>query len=176
VTATSNHPLYAKWTANSYTVAYNGNGSTGGSTASSSHTYDVSKVLTANGFTRTGYTFAGWATTAGGTAAYSDGQSVVSLSSTQSATVTLYAKWIPITYALTVNNGTGGGTAYTNQQRVAISATVPSGKRFDRWLGATQYVDSVTSAETYVTMPAFAITLTATNKPIAMPWLNLLLE
>jgi uncharacterized repeat protein (TIGR02543 family) len=174
-TANAAVTLYAKWTLITYTVAYNGNGSTGGSTASSSHTYDVSKVLTANGFTRTGYTFAGWATTAGGTAAYSDGQSVVSLSSTQSATVTLYAKWIPITYALTVNTGTGGGP-YASGTRVAISATVPAGKQFYRWLGSTQYVDSVTSAETYVTMPAFAITLTATNKPIAMPWLNLLLD
>ena len=35
-----------------YTVEYNGNGSTGGSTESSEHTYDVEKALTANGFTR----------------------------------------------------------------------------------------------------------------------------
>lgn len=87
----------------------------------------------------------------------------------------LYARWVPSTYALVVNNGTGGGP-YASGDRVAITAAVPTGKRFYRWLGSTQYVDSVTSASTYVTMPAFSITLTATNKPIAMPWLNLLLE
>ena len=54
VASPANHTLYAKWTANTYTVAYNGNGSTGGSTTSSSHTYDVDKALTSNGFTKTG--------------------------------------------------------------------------------------------------------------------------
>lgn len=44
-------------TANTYTVSYDGNGSTGGSTTNSSHTYGVSKNLTANGYTKTGYTF-----------------------------------------------------------------------------------------------------------------------
>lgn len=37
---------------NTYTIAYNGNGSTGGSTSSSTHEYGVVKALTANGFTR----------------------------------------------------------------------------------------------------------------------------
>lgn len=61
-TPTSSTTLYGKWTAHTYTVKYNGNGNTGGSTANSSHTYDVAKNLTANGFTRTGHTFAGWST------------------------------------------------------------------------------------------------------------------
>lgn len=39
-------------TKNTYTVTYNGNGNTGGSTASSTHEYGVPKALTANGFTR----------------------------------------------------------------------------------------------------------------------------
>jgi len=64
----------------------------------------------------------------------------------------------------------------TNGTKVAIAARIPSGKRFNCWTGATQYVDSVTSAETFVTMPAQAITLTATFMTEAMPWLNLLLE
>ena len=49
-------------TANTYTVAYNGNGNTGGSTANSTHTYDTAKALTTNGYTKTGYTFTGWST------------------------------------------------------------------------------------------------------------------
>ena len=59
--------LYAIWDANAYTVKYNGNNNTGGSTASSSHTYDTAKALTTNGFTRTGYTFTGWSTSASDT-------------------------------------------------------------------------------------------------------------
>ena len=56
--------LTASVTANTYTVVYNGNGNTGGSTASSSHTYNVEKALTTNGFTRAGYTFVEWSTSA----------------------------------------------------------------------------------------------------------------
>ena len=104
--------LTANWTANTYTVVYNGNGNTGGSTASSMHTYDVSKNLTANGFTKaytitynyngaTGgnsnetststYTFAGWATSASGNKVYDDQASVKNLAT--SGTFDLYAKW-----------------------------------------------------------------------------------
>lgn len=45
-------PLYAVWKPISYTIAYDGNGATGGSTASSSHVYDAAKALTSNGFRR----------------------------------------------------------------------------------------------------------------------------
>jgi uncharacterized repeat protein (TIGR02543 family) len=62
----------------------------------STHTYGVSKNLTANTFTRTGYTFAGWNTAAnGGGTNYNDGASVNTLSATQGATVDLYAQWEP---------------------------------------------------------------------------------
>lgn len=79
--------------ANTYTVSYNANGGTG-TTASSSHTYNVAKNLTTNGFSRSGYTFLGWSTDSSATTAtYSDGQSVTNLTSTNNATVTLYAIW-----------------------------------------------------------------------------------
>ena len=56
--------------------------------------YNVSKKLTANGFTRTSYKFIGWNTKADGTGTnYTDKQSVKNLSTTNGATVTLYAKW-----------------------------------------------------------------------------------
>lgn len=45
-------PLYAVWKPIAYTVSYNGNGATSGSTASSMHVYDVAKTLTTNGFRR----------------------------------------------------------------------------------------------------------------------------
>lgn len=85
--------LYAVWKANTYTVTYNANGGTG-TTANSSHTYDTAKALTANGFTRAGYTFLGWSTSASAaTATYTNRQSVKNLTATNGATVTLYAVW-----------------------------------------------------------------------------------
>jgi uncharacterized repeat protein (TIGR02543 family) len=110
VASPANHTLYAKWTANTYTVAYNGNGSTGGSTTSSSHTYDVDKALTSNGFTKTGYTFSGWATSTTGAVVYTDGQSVTNLAEENGATVTLYAKWTANTYTVIYNANGGTGT------------------------------------------------------------------
>lgn len=85
--------MTAQWTANTYTVVYNGNGNTGGSTASSSHTYDTAKNLTTNGFTRTNYLFKGWATSSDGPVVYSDGESVTNLTTTHEGTVNLYAVW-----------------------------------------------------------------------------------
>ena len=92
------------WKANTYTVKYDGNGSTGGSTASSSHTYDTAKALTANGYTRTGYSFNGWNTQADGKGtAYADKVSVKNLTSTNGATITLYAQWTKNSYYLDLN-------------------------------------------------------------------------
>ena len=89
------HTLKAIWTPNTYTINYNGNGNTGGSTTSSTHTYDVSSNLTANGFSKTGYKFIGWNTSADGTGtAYLDGASVTRVGT--SGTVTLYAQWTKV--------------------------------------------------------------------------------
>lgn len=88
------YDITANGIANTYTVKYDGNGNTGGSTASSSHTYNTSKALTSNGFTKIGYSFNGWNTKADGSGtSYSDEASVKNLTSTNGATVTLYAQW-----------------------------------------------------------------------------------
>ena len=114
-TPTTPTKLTAHWTPITYTVSYNGNGATSGETASSSHTYDVAKALTANGFKReftvtfdynySGATattatavsnFNGWAKAETGAAEYSDGASVTNLSSTDGDTVILYAIWTDV--------------------------------------------------------------------------------
>ena len=91
-TETSVTKLYAKWTANKYTVKFNENGGTG-TMSEQSFTYDESKALTTNAFTRKGYDFAGWATSSNGTVQYTDGQSVSNLTATNNSTVNLYAVW-----------------------------------------------------------------------------------
>lgn len=119
--STTARTLTASATAITYTVAYNGNGATGGSTASSTHTYGTAKALTANGFTKTGYSFAGWATTASGSVKYADKASATNLASTQGATVTLYAQWSAI---FTTSGSTI--TGLTDSGKLLSSITIPS--------------------------------------------------
>ena len=79
-----------------YMVKYDGNNATEGSMASSRHTYNVEQSLTANEYTKAGYTFEGWNTKADGTGtSYTDQQKVKNLSSKDGATVILYAQWTP---------------------------------------------------------------------------------
>ena len=94
----ANTTVTATFTANTYNVRFNANdanyvGTATGSMSNQSHTYGSSKALTSNGFTRANHEFLGWATTPTGAVAYTNGQSVSNLSSTQGATVDLYAKW-----------------------------------------------------------------------------------
>jgi uncharacterized repeat protein (TIGR02543 family)/LPXTG-motif cell wall-anchored protein len=72
----------------SSTVTYNSNG---GSGAMANQSASTSTALSANAFTRSGYTFSGWNTAANGSGtAYADGASYAFSSST-----TLYAQWTP---------------------------------------------------------------------------------
>lgn len=85
--------LYAKWTANKYTVKFNANGGTG-SMSSKTYTYAKSYTLPANSFKKTNYTFNGWNTKKDGSGtAYKNKASVKNLSSKSKGTVTLYAQW-----------------------------------------------------------------------------------
>lgn len=92
-------------TANTYFVRYNGNGATSGSMSNSSHTYNISKALTANNFSRSGYEFIGWSTSTDGEVVYTDKQSVKNLSATNEATVDLYAIWKPLSQMFIWHDG-----------------------------------------------------------------------
>jgi len=98
---------YAHYNAHTYTINYDVNFSDTnlskitGSTASSSHTYDVAQNLTANGYDLTGQRFTGWNTqSGGGGTSYTNQQSVTNLTSTDKGSVTLYAQWELATYNL----------------------------------------------------------------------------
>lgn len=139
---TSATTLYAKWTANTYYVRFNANGGTG-SMSNESFTYGTSKALTANSFTRTGYTFAGWATSSGGSVVYSDKQSVSNLTSTDGGIVDLYAKWNTVTYTISYS-GTDGATfasanptIYTiESSNITLNTPTRLAYRFDGWTGS----------------------------------------
>ena len=106
-----------------------------------------------------GKTFVAWT----GDTAYVDNASSASATVTMPAqAIALTATYTDTAYALTVTSGTGGGS-YTNGHVQAIAANAPaSGYAFDKWTGDTQFVASASSASTTVTMPAQAVSVTAT--------------
>ena len=86
--------LWAKWTANRYAIAFDGNGATGGTMYNELFDYDEAKALTACTYTRTGYHFTGWNTERDGSGtSYEDETKVQNLTAEQGGTVTLYAQW-----------------------------------------------------------------------------------
>ena len=120
-----------------YAVSYNANGNkdTGGSTEAQSKTYGTALTLRANGFTRTGYAFSKWNTKADGSGtSYAAGGSY-----TANAPVTLYAIWVPNTYAVTynANGGSGSTAAQTKTYGVALTlrqnAFTRAGHTFSKW-------------------------------------------
>lgn len=180
----SNHTLYAKWTAKTYTVKFNLN-YTGAPTAPSSIsvTYDGTYSGLPNP-TRTGYTFDGWFTAATGGSKVTTATTVL-ITNTQ----TLYAHWTLNYYAYTCSPTNGSlktitATINMDSGKIAYGAKVTM-----KFEGNTGYgLSSVTVKETggsrelntgdititenggtqvYVkfTMPDYPITITPTFKP-----------
>jgi hypothetical protein len=88
---TSTATLYARWTPNAYTVIFNGNGATSGSTQPQDVVYGQSFNLSSNGFTRDGHKFKGWAKTSTGSVVYTNYQRVSNL--TTDEFIDLWAVW-----------------------------------------------------------------------------------
>jgi len=132
--------LYAKWTeVPTYTVIYNGNGSTSGSLPNQTKTQGVDlTLLTVGGLLKTGYTFVAWNTVPGGTGTpYAAGANY-----TVDAHITLYAQWTISTYTISyTGNGQTGGSAPSNQTKtydtnITLSGgetLVRDGHAFDSW-------------------------------------------
>lgn len=158
---TSNKTWYARWTATykNYTVTWNGNGGTPSKSSSSFHYNDALGTLPTA--TRTGYTFKGWSTSAGGS---------VNVSTTTKVTgnITYYAVWQINNYTLTVTAGTGGtvsgGGTYNYGATATLKATPSAGYHFVKWS------DGNTNASRTVTVTGNA-TYTATFEQD--PYLNL---
>ena len=99
---------------------------------------DDSGNLKANLFTREGYTFAGWATSANGEKAYDDEELITVTDETKGA-VTLYAVWTPDEYAISYQ--LNGGSA-SNPETYAVNAALPlnaptkTGYSFLGWTGS----------------------------------------
>ncbi len=163
--------LYAQWKVNTYSIAFNSNGASG-SMSNLSMTYGTAKNLTANAFTKTGYTFTGWNTKADGSGTmYADKASVKNLTSSNGATVTLYAIWKKNsvdTYTLSynANGGSGAPSSQSGSTSYIISSIKPtrSGYIFLGWSeNSTAIIGSYISGDT--------ITI-ATNTTLYAVWLR----
>ncbi len=99
-----NITLYAKWTANTYTVSFQSNG--GSAIAAQTIAYD-DKVTSPANPSKAGHTFAGWYTNPSLTTAWSFNTDLVK------GDMTLYAKWAVNTYK--VNFQSNGGSAVAEQ-------------------------------------------------------------
>ena len=76
-------------------------------------------------------------------------------------------------YAVTVNGGTGGGQFACGDSVTVTAAAPPTGKQFKEWTGAlglTFTSGSASTATATFTMPARAVTLTATYEDLPMSW------
>lgn len=94
ITLSSNTTYIATFEPISYTIAFNGNGSTSGSVTSIAAKYTSSYNLTSNSFKKIGYLFKNWNTKADGTGtSYSDKQLISNLTSKDNTIITLYAQW-----------------------------------------------------------------------------------
>ena len=113
-----------------YSVVFNKNGGTG-TMSKQVISRGVSTKLTANAFTRTGYTFKNWNTNKNGSGtSYSNKQSVTNLAA-GGESITLYAQWTANKYTVTYNGN--GGT----------------------WNGQSTWSDTATYGEDYYIWPNF---------------------
>ena len=163
--------LYAVWRANVYEVHFDGNGNDGGGMGAQNFTYDREEALTANGFTKTGYTFAGWAFSRSGDIAYQDSAEVLNLTSEEGGIVTLYARWRANSYTVTFdpNGGTGSmpsqSFTYDSSQALHAQAFERVGYTFAGWSrtadGQVEFADgeviSNLSAEPNGTVTLYAV-------------------
>lgn len=161
--------LYAKWSENTYNIVFNGNGSNGGSTKKLSSKYTELAALTANGFFKKGYEFAGWNTVKAPTEAapgttFGDGGKVTGLILSQQnllpqkngGTVTLYAQWNPTTYTIDfVYNGGSGDTAsmeyYYGMPKTMLPVPEKEGYTFGGWYKN----ENLTTAMPYITSTTY---------------------
>ena len=113
-----NVSLYAKWTANQFTVSFDANGGSG-SMASQTFTYDQAQALRANAFVRSYYSFIGWSEDKDALQlTYTNSEEVSNIR--ESGSITLYAIWAENYYTISYN-GNGSTSGSMNDERVDLS-------------------------------------------------------
>ncbi len=134
VSTASDHTLYAFWGESSFLVSFDAQG--GSATDPISKTVNYAEPYgELPGSERTGYTFGGWWTEAGGAGSQISALTTV----TATAAQTLYAKWTGNTYTVTfnANGGSSAGPATKDvvfgQDYGALASTSRTGYTFLGW-------------------------------------------
>ena len=144
--------LYAQWTANKYTITFNGNGSTSGSMKKLSNCkYGKKYTQTKNGFKKKGYTFTGWnAKKDGSGKTYKNKAEVKNLSSKADGKVTLYAQWKKTKYTISYNlnkgkNNKNNPTSYNiTTKTIKLKNPTRKGYTFAGWYSDKKCTKKVT--------------------------------
>ena len=137
--------LYAKWIVISYTITYYLNGGTNNSDNPTSVSVE-SETITLASPTKNGYVFDGWYTSSD-----FSGSAVTQISSSTSQSITLYAKWIVVSYKITyyLNGGTNNSdnpTSYTVEiETITLANPTRSGYTFDGWYKSANFSGSALS-------------------------------
>lgn len=116
ITLSQNTTLYVVWTADTYTISYENLQSVTNSSNPTIYTYGIGVASFADPGTRTGYTFDGWYNAAAG------GSKVTDISTTATGAVTLYARWTPNTYQISMKYETRTGGSVTGKTDFTASA------------------------------------------------------
>lgn len=117
-----NKTYYAKWSAQSYAIAYETNGGTINGTFANTYTFGVGTILPTD-VKKSGYDFAGWYTNIEST-----GDAVLSVGTNVSGDKKYYAKWTNASYAIAFDNngGTINDAEYATGYTFGTSVTLPS--------------------------------------------------
>ena len=172
--------MYAQWKANQYQVKFDKNSTDAtGTMANQTHIFDTAQTLTANTYTRLGYTFIGWNTKADGSGTkYSNTQEVENLTSSPNAIVTLYAQWKANAYTVNFDKNDEKAIGSMNPQPLTYDKAEPLtansfskvGYLFDKWntksdASGTSYADKA-NVKNLTTKQSGIVNLYAQWKPI----------
>ncbi len=135
--------FYAWWDIYNYTVQFHANGGTGSKLTMNHLRYGQTYTLTRNtppsdGFTRTGYNFAGWNTKSDGRGtSYGNGSDFSYKPSVDGETLTLYAQWKANRYHLRFEGNGGIGTKPTLNnlsygENYTVTENIPPSNGFAR--------------------------------------------
>ncbi|CAN2226762.1 Listeria/Bacterioides repeat [Candidatus Nanopelagicaceae bacterium] len=142
---TASFTLYAQWSVNSYTITFDANGASGGTSASVS--YGSNAFTSAPNLSRTDYSFAGWSETSSG---------AVITSWNVVGTKTLYAIWTPAFVVTFVSAGTAvDPITYTGTALAKPTDPSRTGYTFAGWKNPSN------ATVTWSYTPTASITLTA---------------
>jgi uncharacterized repeat protein (TIGR02543 family) len=138
--------LYAKWTAKTYTIVFDGNGGTGTMESLSVSFSGIVSVPAISGITRTHYNFEGWNTSADGSGVNYFVDDNIEMNSEG---INLYAIWSAVVYSISYDLFLSGvtnsnPTSYTVESGT-ITLTSPSrvGYTFNHWTLSNTQVTTI---------------------------------